>query len=66
MVYLGAKASFSINMNKLAAGNPVKAFWINPSSGAKASIEAPARTGVQAFSTPPGWEDALLILEASR
>jgi hypothetical protein len=66
MVYLGAKASFSINMNKLAAGNPVQAFWINPSSGAKASIEAPARTGVQAFSTPPGWEDALLILEASR
>ena len=66
MVYLGAKASFSVNMNKLAEGNGVNAYWIDTRSGAKTLIEAPASTGVQVFSTPAGWEDALLVLEASR
>ena len=47
MMYLGSKASFSINMDKLAAARQVKAFWIDPKtelpveiswSGAKADI----------------------------
>jgi hypothetical protein len=65
MVYLGSKASFSINMNKLATGNTVRAFWIDPRNREVATIDTPSGTGVQPFSTPDGWEDALLILEAA-
>jgi len=64
MVYLADKASFSINMNKITAGNKVRAFWINPQTAESAAIGVFPNTGVQSFSTPDGWEDALLVLEA--
>ncbi|HKI19293.1 MAG TPA: DUF4038 domain-containing protein [Isosphaeraceae bacterium] len=64
MVYLGGKASFSVNMNKIANGNAVKALWIDPKSGDRTLIGTFPNTGQQPFSTPAGWEDALLILEA--
>jgi hypothetical protein len=65
MVYLGSKASFSINMNKITAGNKVNAFWIDPKTGDSVSIGGFPKTGVQSFSTPDEWEDAILILEAT-
>ncbi len=65
MVYLGGKASFSIDMSKLAGRGQVNGFWIDPRTGkATAPSRFPER-GTQSFSTPEGWEDALLILEAS-
>lgn len=65
MVYLGGKAAFSINMNKIAPLALVKAFWIDPRSGAKTEVRTFPNTGVESFSTPEQWEDALLILEAA-
>lgn len=65
MVYLGSKTSFSINMDKIGAGIPVNAFWIDPKTGELVSIGSFPKTGVQSFSTPDGWEDAILILEAT-
>jgi hypothetical protein len=65
MIYLGSKTSFSINMDKLASGNTARALWIDLKNGARSSIGSVAKTGVQSFETPAGWEDALLILEAS-
>jgi len=65
MVYLGSKASFSVHMNKLAADNTVKAFWIDPRTGESAAAGRFKHTGVESFSTPEGWEDVLLILEAA-
>jgi hypothetical protein len=65
MVYLGSKASFSVQMNKIAAGAGVRAFWIDPRTGQTTAAGSFAATGVQSFSTPEGWEDALLILEPS-
>ena len=62
IVYLGSKASFSIHMDKLASGASVKAFWIDPRSGDATVIDAQGRSDVESFSTPEGWEDALLIL----
>ena len=59
--YLADKASFSIHMNKLAAGKAT-ARWIDPRTGD--SVPA-ANADAQSFSTPAGWEDALLILESS-
>jgi Protein of unknown function (DUF4038)/Putative collagen-binding domain of a collagenase len=65
MVYLGSKAAFSINMDKIAAENMVKTFWIDPRTGESVAISQFPNTGTKPFSTPDGWEDALLILEAS-
>jgi hypothetical protein len=64
MVYLGTKATFSLNMGKLTVGNQAKAAWIEPATGKAVAAGVFPNSGVQAFSTPDGWEDALLILEA--
>jgi len=65
MVYLGSKSSFSIDMNKITAGKKVNAFWIDPKNGDSVPIDSLPNTGVKSFSTPDGWEDAILILETS-
>jgi len=65
MVYLGSKSSFSINMNKITAGNKVNAFWIDPKNGDSVPIGSFLNTAVRSFSTPDEWEDAILILETS-
>jgi hypothetical protein len=63
MVYLASKASFSINMNKVAATGKVNASWIDPITGKSVPAGSFSNTGVESFSTPDGWEDAILILE---
>jgi len=63
IAYLGDKASFSIQMNKLAGTNNVNARWIDPKTGESKTIGRFSNSGVESFSTPEGWEDALLILE---
>ncbi len=64
MVYLADKASFSINLNKLAAGK-VTALWIDPRTGESVPAGSFTNAGIQPFSTPAGWEDALLILQSA-
>jgi hypothetical protein len=66
MVYLASKASFSINMNKIATADKVRALWIDPRTGESVTAGSFSNAGIASFSTPDGWEDALLILEASR
>ncbi len=63
MVYLGAPASFTIHLNKLAATGKAKAFWIDPRTGDSLPSTSYASQADQSFSTPADWEDALLILE---
>jgi hypothetical protein len=50
-------------MDNIAAPKAM-AFWINPKTGEPQAIGAFAATGVKDFSTPEGWEDAILVLEA--
>ena len=64
MVYLADKAAFSINMSKLTIAK-VAVRWIDPRTGESTPAGSFANAGVQSFSTPAGWEDALLILESS-
>ncbi len=64
MVYLGSKASFSINMEKVAS-TKVEARWIDPRTGESTAAGNFSNTGTQSFSTPEGWEDAVLILTSS-
>jgi hypothetical protein len=66
MIYLGSRASFSVDMKKVAAGEKVKAFWIDPRDAREVAIGTLSNTSERTFTTPDGWEDALLILEASR
>jgi hypothetical protein len=66
MAYFGSKASFSINMDKLTGGKGANASWIDPRTGRSTAIGTVPTTGVREFSTPEGWEDALLILETPR
>jgi hypothetical protein len=44
----------------------VEASWFDPTTGAKTGIGGFTNRGVQSFSTPAGWEDAVLLLEARR
>jgi Putative collagen-binding domain of a collagenase len=61
----GSKPSVSIRMDKLTAGRRVNASWIDPRTGHSVEVGHFANTGVQSFSPPDAWADALLILEAS-
>jgi len=65
MVYLASKVSFPINLEKTRTADTAKAFWIDPRSGNAVSIGRLPSTGVKTFSTPDGWEDALLIVEVA-
>lgn len=65
MVYLGAKATFSINMSKVASGKQVKAIWIDPKTGVSKAIGRFKSASEKSFSTPEDWDDALLVLETS-
>jgi len=63
MAYLATKASVSIDMSKFAGGKSAAALWIDPRTGESVTIGSLPNTGAREFSTPEGWEDALLILE---
>ncbi len=52
-------------VEKIAGGAAAAAFWIDPRTGERTAIGTFPAQGVRAFTTPEGWEDALLILEAA-
>ena len=62
MAYLADPASFSVRLDKLAG--PVDACWIDPRTGGSQDAGRFVNSGVASFSTPEGWEDALLVLPA--
>jgi hypothetical protein len=64
MAYLASKATFSINMAKVSGGKNAAAIWIDPRTGKTVRIGTFPNRGVREFSTPEGWEDALLVLES--
>jgi hypothetical protein len=64
MVYLGSKASVSINMDKVKSSEVV-ACWIDPKTGDPVAAGSYPNKGVESFSCPEDWEDAVLILKPS-
>jgi len=50
-------------MNKITAGNEVEASWLDARTGTQIRIGRFPNTGIRSFSTPVGWEDAVLLLE---
>jgi hypothetical protein len=65
MAYLGGKADFSIKVDKLTGNDHMNAFWVNPRDGVRHGVGKLSTTGVHWFTTPQGWEDALLVLEGA-
>ncbi len=63
IVYLGGRTDVSINLDKLSAEGKLKVFWIDPRDGQQIPIGTLNATVTPRFSTPDGWEDAILILE---
>jgi len=57
------KAFFGIHLDKLKGGEAANAHWIDPRTGESKLIGRFSTSGLASFSTPAGWEDALLILE---
>lgn len=64
MIYLASNASFAVDMSKIAGADSAKAFWADPRTGTSIPIGDFPTSGVQTFTTPEGWEDTILILEA--
>ena len=50
-------------MEKIEGSTEMTARWINPKTGESKLVGRFSNSGVQSFSTPDDWEDALLILE---
>lgn len=65
LAYLATKAAFSIRLDKLTAGGRATAFWIDPRTGNSTPAGSFPNKGTQPFTTPQGWEDAVLVLESS-
>ncbi|MFB3880846.1 MAG: DUF4038 domain-containing protein [Armatimonadota bacterium] len=63
MVYSGGAASFAVDMGRLRRG--CRAFWFDPRNADQVAVGPVTTTGTAPFSTPDGWEDALLVLEAA-
>ncbi len=64
MVYLSTPSAFSLRLSRLQAGS-YRAVWIDPATGVRSRVEVVSASGVKSF-TPPGWPDALLLLQRSR
>jgi len=64
LVYLSSNTTVSLRMDKMAAAPEVAASWRDPRSGDETTIACLPTTGTREFTTPSGWEDAVLVLEA--
>jgi hypothetical protein len=66
VVYLPDAGTVTLTLDALTAAAGARATWIDPRSGAEAEAGGVSGGRPQAFSTPPGWEDALLRLTVER
>jgi len=64
MAYAKRPTTFPVNMEKMKTKHQIAATWINPADGSTIILGKFIPEGMQMFSTPPGWEDSLLILES--
>jgi len=64
LVYLSGRCAASVRMDRIKTSEAAAASWIDPRSGDRQRIGRFQYADVREFSTPEGWEDALLLLEA--
>ncbi len=56
--------SVTVNMTKVTTATTCSVKWIYPATGAQVNLGTFPNTGTRAFTTPSGWEDALLSVSA--
>ena len=64
-VYLAASSTVKLRLDKITGTGKLTAKWTNPATGEERDAGAPERR-VESFTTPVGWEDALLYVAAQR
>jgi hypothetical protein len=63
LVYLSTNTTVTMRMDALPRGRSVQVSWVDPTNGTRTSIGIFPTRETREFSPPPGWEDALLLLE---
>ncbi len=61
-IYLPAGGSITIAMDKLTSGSSAQVSWYRTTDGTFTPAGSFATTGTRQFTTPTGWQDALLFL----
>jgi hypothetical protein len=64
IVYFSTAATISINMSVLSSTGARVATWVDPKTGEPDAAPMIENRDIQDFSTPEGWEDALLVITA--
>ena len=64
LAYLSEPAAVSVRLATGVTGGKVQAYWMDPTSGDRTRIGAFAAKSTQVFTSPAGWEDALLLVAA--
>ena len=64
LAYLSSNTTVSIRLDKITADSVIEASWIDPATTTRLKISRFTNNGIQRFTTPEGWEDAVLLLEA--
>lgn len=65
LAYISSETTVDVRLDRVAAGGAVDAAWIDPATGQRTPIGRMSGSGVRSFATPTGWQDALLLLEAT-
>lgn len=66
IVYFAAPATAMIRMDRIKTSERIAATWINPITGDKTPAGEFVYEDKKPFTTPQGWEDAVLLLKGSR
>jgi hypothetical protein len=61
--YPSCDATVSIDLSKIVPTATSSAWWIDPKTGSRSKIGNLQNQSLRSFSTPDGWEDALLVFE---
>jgi hypothetical protein len=64
LVYLSTPSTVAVRMSAVSTASTVEVSWVNPTNAVRTPVGATSSAGVRAFTTPDGWEDALLYIEA--
>jgi hypothetical protein len=64
IVYLSHPTTVSLQMDRITAARTVRTRWVDTETGAETIIGEFPSSGTRAFTTPEGWADAVLLLDA--
>ena len=66
LVYLSHPGTVSLRLDGITAANAAQATWVDPQTGTRTAIGQFPTAGKSSFSSPKGWLDAILLVEAQR